>query len=58
MAHRGFLVGLLNLVVPKRTPGYAGEEKSFSGKQRNKKNLSIEQKWFADHTPTIERDSN
>jgi hypothetical protein len=35
-----------------------GGEKSFSGKQRNKKNPSIEQKWFADHTSTIERDSN
>ena len=35
-----------------------GGEKSFSGKQRNKKNPSIEQKWFADRTSTVERDSN
>jgi len=46
------------LVAPKRTPGYAGGEKSFSGKQRNKEKPSIEQKWFADHTSTIERESN
>ena len=39
-------------------PAMPGGEKRFSGKQRNKKNPSIEQKWFADHTSTIERDSN
>ena len=35
-----------------------GGEKRFGGQQRNRKNPSIEQKWFADHTSTVERDSN
>ena len=50
---------VLRLVVPKATPGSAGgNEKALAEKKEIKKNPSVEQKWFADHTSTIERDSN
>ena len=54
MENGGFL-----LVVPKTTPGSAGGiKKALAESKGIKKNPSIEQKWFADHTSTIERDSN
>ena len=34
-----------------------GEKKALAENKEIKKNPSIEQKWFADHTTTIERDS-
>ena len=49
---------LLFWLYQREPPAMPGGEKSFSGRQRNKKNPSIEQKWFADDTSTIERDSN
>ena len=41
----------------KVSPALPGVEKSFSGQQRNRKNPSIAQKWFADHTSMVERGS-
>ena len=35
-----------------------GNKKALAESKEIKKNPSIEQKWFADHTSTIERDSN
>ena len=35
-----------------------GNKKALAESKEIKKNPPIEQKWFADHTSTIERDSN
>ncbi len=35
-----------------------GNKKALVEKKEINKNPSVEQKWFADHTSTIERDSN
>ena len=45
---------MLALVGPKATPGYAGGRKiAYSEeKSRQRKNSSLKQKWFADHTTT------
>jgi len=35
-----------------------GNKRALAENKEIKKNPSVEQKWFADHTATIERDSN
>ena len=42
----------------KENPRLSRGEKKALAESKEKKNPSIEQKWFADHTSTIERDSN
>ena len=47
------------LVVPKATLAKPGASiKALAENKEIKNNPSVEQKWFADHTSTIERDSN
>lgn len=50
----GCFTGQFVLVIPKTPPGCAGE-KALAKKKEIKKNSSVEQKWFADYTSTIER---
>jgi hypothetical protein len=35
-----------------------GNKRALAKNKEIKKNPTVEQKWFADHTSTIERDSN